>query len=418
MKLADAKAQCQDILMIEKAGRNTCAHLEKPYCRLPSRLFCVFYKPLTGGVARRIDEPVAAPAASLTDGGNAAPLGSSVAATGSSLPHDEPPAPGSDIAGTEVPAAIGIGAGGSLRPATAPQGLPETAEARELLAPEVPALEPPPLPARDGEPRAFRPSITSVGTYSACPRRFRLRYIDRWRPKMDGPALVVSRLFDRGLNALHGSGSWSLADLAATPEEQECIGSIGLVTVAACLDGYRDHAPTKPPKIGGVQFRFQFPWGSYPEAFGIADFWDSETRTLWEYKFVRDADELSMRYRFQMAVYARALKAESIIYYPIRKPALKLGKAESADKFASRVAADIERRPGHYFCPRRYVPGDFASIDTDQALTHLEAALEDTRPEVWFQNWSACDGPMPCDFLPICQAGGLVDEALYSRGTR
>jgi len=101
MKLADAKAQCPDILMIEKAGRNTCAHLEKPYCRLPSRLFCVFYKPLTGGVARRIDEPVAAPAASLTDGGNAAPLGSSVAATGSSLPHDEPPAPGSDIAGTD-----------------------------------------------------------------------------------------------------------------------------------------------------------------------------------------------------------------------------------------------------------------------------------------------------------------------------
>ena len=75
MKLEEARARCPDILMVEKSGRNTCAHLEKPYCRLPSRLFCVFYEQLTGGGARRIDEP---------------------------------PAPGSDIAGTEGPASRGI----------------------------------------------------------------------------------------------------------------------------------------------------------------------------------------------------------------------------------------------------------------------------------------------------------------------
>ena len=381
MILAEARALCPDIVAIERDDKMTCLHIAAPYCKHPAHFFCVFYVPLTGGIVRRNDEPVAAPMpqplVALADEG-----------------HEE-----AGQLSVPSPAA----AGSFLEPA----------ESSAVLVPEAPALEPPSA-AEDGvRPRSPRLSFSAAKSWRTCPMLYNLRYIQRWTPLLEAPALVLSRLYDRGMQPIIQTGRWCLADLALTDTDRETLGTDGLAKLYASLDGFRDCAELKPAD-GVCQYPIRFRWCG-ENAIGYADYWSQPHKTIWEFKFLADIEVCPASYKMQMATYARALKAERIIYYPIRKPELRLKKGESSDDFQRRIITDIAKRPGHYYQPREYQPAELAVYLDDITPLEIRRAIENGKAEDFPRNWGACDMYTGCEFLPMCQSGGLVDEALYRR---
>lgn len=378
MNLAEARQKCPDLVAVERGGKMTCVHIDAPYCRHAAHLFCVFYQPLTGGVARRIDEPAGGP---------------------ETVPLSE--------AGSTVDAASETPAGSSLL--TCPP-----AESPAVLLPEAPALEPPDERAPQDGDRARRPrlSVSAVQCFSTCRRKYKIFYLDRLRPRLDPQALVISRLFDRGLQPIIQTGNWSPAGLAMTAEDREIIGTDGEAKLFASLDGFRDHATLKPTN-GVCQYPVTFQWCG-EGAKGYLDYWD-QSRTVWEFKFTTEVEICPARYKLQMAIYARATGAQRIIYYPIRKPEQQRKKTETSDQFSQRIRDDIARRPGHYYQPREYQPSELWVYLDDLTPLQIRAALENGKLEDFPHNWSACDYFSGCEFQPICQSGGLVDDALFTR---
>jgi len=129
-----------------------------------------------------------------------------------------------------------------------------------------------------------------------------------------------------------------------------------------------------------------------------------------------DSDSLSLRLNFDLQNLFYILNTEQeygvkvagVLYDLIRKPALRQGKKESFNEFASRMVTAVNDAPGEYFA--RF-PLVYPETVKQRFRAELALQLADFRD--WsrgllptYKNPSACIGRGVCEFLPVCAAGG------------
>jgi hypothetical protein len=96
----------------------------------------------------------------------------------------------------------------------------------------------------------------------------------------------------------------------------------------------------------------------------------------------------------------------TVLYDVIRKPTIRLRKAETPAEYGVRLAADIAERPAYYYC-RREIPR--LRADLDEAMNevrHMDLLLRHARRNnAWPRNTAVCVFPYRCEFFNLCCNG-------------
>ena len=160
---------------------------------------------------------------------------------------------------------------------------------------------------------------------------------------------------------------------------------------------------------------------------GPKSLWLFETKTKAQIQGATMDDALPLDMQVQLYLYALAhvtgRKPRGVLYNVIRRPQLRQKKAESRVEFFSRVRADVQDRPDHYF--HRWE----VSVSTDE-MRQFEKALSSIVKEfvAWcdgelatYRNGNACLRPWVCSYLPLCstgnQSGYYVREDVFQELT-
>jgi len=132
----------------------------------------------------------------------------------------------------------------------------------------------------------------------------------------------------------------------------------------------------------------------------------------------RVASELEdcLSFDFQCLFYLLALRLElnkavyDVSYNVIRRPQLKQGQKEESADFIERIAADIQKRPDHYFM--RY-PLTFSRETQLRFAEELYGKLQDF--SAWrqgvachYRSETSCLGRGACPFIEACASGSMA----------
>jgi len=149
---------------------------------------------------------------------------------------------------------------------------------------------------------------------------------------------------------------------------------------------------------------------------GVIDFIDSIGR-IYDFKYTSRPDNYTIfTTEIQAGLYLLLTNSSSIIFRLITKPLQQKKTSEHNDEFENRIREDIARRPGHYFKDVTFYKPEY---NFDALENYLEVITEDIKElvglgiEHYYQNRKVCFAPSACDYLPICEAKGLIPEDAY-----
>ena len=269
-----------------------------------------------------------------------------------------------------------------------------------------------------------------------CQRKYQLRYVLRLAPERQSTPLRLGGAVHVGLDARnHGAsvddavaaavaGYAEMPAWAKTPED-EADWLTEREDVAALLRGYFDVWADSPLKVIASEIEFALPLrnakgrktGSYiaGKIDGIGR-WNNELAVV-EHKTTSDNIEPGSDYWRRLAIdqqislyyYAApelGFDVATVLYDVIRKPTIRLRKAETPAEYGVRLAADIAERPAYYYC-RREIPR--LRADLDEAMNevrHMDLLLRHARRNnAWPRNTAVCVFPYRCEFFNLCCNG-------------
>jgi hypothetical protein len=117
-------------------------------------------------------------------------------------------------------------------------------------------------------------------------------------------------------------------------------------------------------------------------------------------------------------------KLDYAIVRVARVPSLRTGKGKNADEtpdgYTQRIYSDIIKRPSHYFLGlnrikrtygHRYYRNEFNLEEMEKEYIQVSKDIQRAAKEdAFYKNRNACHVPADCEYLPICDTGGVSDE--------
>jgi len=131
----------------------------------------------------------------------------------------------------------------------------------------------------------------------------------------------------------------------------------------------------------------------------------------------------SAQAQLEFYFFISGLEVASIL--PIRQPSLRYqdGK-EDVDRFLGRVKDDVLKRPSYYFpyydpdkTPKwglKFYRSEFDMEEVEKRLWWWFKEIQKCRKHnYWPQRKQNCLAPYECQYLSLCEAGGVINEATY-----
>lgn len=268
----------------------------------------------------------------------------------------------------------------------------------------------------------------------ACPRKHYLRHEIGLVTETPSMALRFGSAFHKAMEERWNGASYEDA-LAKAIESADKFTEIEVATLSGLLAGYYARYSGEIEIVAHVQpeiqFRFQLDRSRSFEAAGKIDglgqLVDGRI-CLIEHKTsgedISPDSDYWMRLRFNPQIYqyvdaARQLgyDVQTIIYDVTRKPSIRQKQGETAEQYASRLAADTQERPDFYFARREVsVMEDDLTQFTEQRLNlgkmilHFRASAKRQKNAEWA--WPRnCNGITcrMCEYSGFCLANVSVD---------
>ena len=274
------------------------------------------------------------------------------------------------------------------------------------------------------------------GAYCACTQAAAF-YLDGWRSVGTKASLSFGSLIHKGLEDWYGAGmvevNWE-AWLEAYSVTQRAKGADAAATEMDCalagavLPAYCERYAKEDSKKEwiGVESKFDVRWNGY-RLRGMCDglfksgkkrktiaLFETKTKGRIEVGAIEDA----LAYDFQNQFYMEANEAglgipdaiKRVLYNIIRRPGQKLGKNESLADFQARIAADIKKRPEHYFIRYEisYPQAERKKFREEllMKLQEFEAWLKGERPT--YRNQGSCQRLWKCSYISACASGTMA----------
>ena len=265
----------------------------------------------------------------------------------------------------------------------------------------------------------MRVSVSRIGVYQQCPRRFRYEYIDKRIPIRDTRPLVVGSAWHAALErylegGMPGAVEYLTSTAAELTEEETC-------KLCALLSRYRfDHE-----RYAVVEPEHHFVTETGVPGFELQGYIDAVLkdkitghRVVMEHKTTGEAIHGYSPYRkrlqvdLQVSAYMLATGASYCVYDVVRKPTLKLRKNEDP--------ADYQRRLEERFDEQR--DEHFQVWEIHRSADELEEAREDIRQTCAMIQNSVTHGLYPratrackgnfgwCPYIDVCSGNAELDD--------
>lgn len=254
-------------------------------------------------------------------------------------------------------------------------------------------------------------SYSGVNSFMLCPRKYYLGYIKgiRVKEKFKSDASKISSYVDRVLTQGVISG------------EEE--GEIWFAKAQAIINAYGQIIKSFPGNIQG-QKEFRWQEDGCPQIHGFIDF-DGPVFFL-ELKCTTRPDYYTNEYWIhdQLGTYFLSNpKYEYGIVLAIRVPKLERKgeyKDESIGDYKDRCFRVMCNTPVHYFKGYNKKKGIFgvkfhrSEFDLDglrDRYKWISKQIQDcAKNDYWYQNRVSCMSPFKCDFLDVCNSGGISED--------
>lgn len=283
-------------------------------------------------------------------------------------------------------------------------------------------------------------TASSLGAFRDCARKYRFIYNDRRVKVSDAPALAFGHVTHGALEAwwLHGTEAMTgwLKDNAAEMHPQDA------AKLTAMLRHYviRNASMREQYEVVGVEQQFTVPivnpeTGRPMREYQLAGKVDGLLRrkkdgTLWVLEHKTTADEIigfgtywqRLAVDHQVSFYVLAHQAAGCLYDVIRKPQLRLSKADekAADPVAAyqqRVDAAISENVDEYFQQREVVKTDDDIAEAQADLWQQAHILAECEKQNRFpRNSGACRSFFGvCPYLGVCTGCASLDDPTLFR---
>jgi hypothetical protein len=275
------------------------------------------------------------------------------------------------------------------------------------------------IPISNGEARVEKSkyiSYSQLVTWTACKKRWKLsrewELIEKPIRMMMGD--VASQCFD----AIHTGGDWkpiihAIVDGLNIQNEEDDYKLQELIALYQLLQWYSQSAYGE--MRGLAQKEANLDLGSGWTLTGRLDLLMGTM--AYEFKYTSRPEGYSKWVlEDQLSTYFLLLKdLQRITVRLVTVPSLKLSRKESIDSYAQRIYADVKNRPGHYIRDVNYWRNEF---NLDYHLARLQKVVIEIDLETEFyptSNRTACFMPSSCEFLSVCESGGISEEIYKKR---
>jgi hypothetical protein len=277
----------------------------------------------------------------------------------------------------------------------------------------------------------MKPVLThsAISTFD-CPMKFKLRQVDRLRPRIKREGLAVGGLYHIGREL----GEDVMLDrldeylpLDQYDADKQMINRAILLGMLRAAESWFDNPaemehepewllPIINPDTGRQSKKFL----TGGKADGIG--WDGliwcviEEKTTAQRWSKSDIDKLPLDRQVLNEVSnlqrARNITVSQVRYRYILKPYIKQKQTESTRQYCDRVMEDYAERPEFYLHEERLYVEQERVIEWERDLWRLAQVIDHTQKHnAWYRNTSRCAEWGGCSYLPICRGEDI--EGMY-----
>lgn len=260
-------------------------------------------------------------------------------------------------------------------------------------------------------------SVSQCNTWMFCHRAWKHRYIDgiEMIDKMKGRPLKIGSLIHQGVEQIYNGKPVEL-DYGRYFGDEDT-KEIGIVKVM--LDKLVTLPKPDEPCIPEAEFNVDIP--DCPKINGVIDVLYAEHFD--EFKCSGNVDYYLTPHFLQSQLATYFLSDTKLRYCDmkiIRIPQLKSTgqyKEENAERYVERVREDVNHRPAYYFTGlddkgwgKRFFRSEFDMDEVVERYIHVKHEMRlAIKRKVFYKSERNCLYPYPCDYLQICECGGVSD---------
>jgi len=261
-------------------------------------------------------------------------------------------------------------------------------------------------------------SPSMITTFTKCRRAFWYSYICGLQSIETNKNLLLGSIMHLILQNFHSGDSKFLEKQKSIMLNFEKFYSEEMTEIIKCFAILDVYKTLYKPDTGQCEVEFR----KDNDRYFLRGFIDMiEDSKIYDFKYTSRPDSYTLfTTELQAGIYLLLTEKDSITFRIITKPSLKQKDDETDEEYYTRLIEDIKRRPAYYFNDITFYSSEY---DFQQIEDYLEVVTSEIKRlveldfEHYYQNRSACMCPHQCEFLPICEAKGLVPENLYSKRT-
>jgi hypothetical protein len=281
-------------------------------------------------------------------------------------------------------------------------------------------------------------SFSSISDFKACPRKYLHRWINGWKSKEKGWALILGSHASKILGILHDKqyeedcieryNAYINEVITASedPEDEDCqFGEPSFWVMKCMFDTYVEKGMHS--KKGNTEYEFHWDMPEYPKVHGYLDFCNLTTYDDTfgdEFKYTGQADRYDkFAVEEQLSAYfigVPQLKRMTVTCFvpPNYTPYNSKRKKESINEFIIRCKEEINKHWSAHVVSKTYwreemdlerYKGEAREI-AHMIVKYIETGNDNT----FYQNRKECRNMFPCDFIPVCKYG-VMDETQFKK---
>lgn len=261
----------------------------------------------------------------------------------------------------------------------------------------------------------MRISASSVKTYRACPRKYKIQYVDGYESLEQGPPLILGSAVHAGLEKIWEGSTVSAAQMASKPFMRDLSETDG-IKVNAMIAAYHDkYAENIKENWEVIALERRFETHVAAKVRGVFDglVRNKKTKELFilEHKTAARIDKVywqKLNFDPQLTIYQLAAEElyhepVSVLYDVIQKPSVR------KDSSLEEITDTMIRRNGYFFQQRvvRFNRNKFEG-NVQELISTIHTISRDS---VFPRNNQSCGF---CPFVAVCSGEETLDNtALY-----